>query len=79
MYWFGGVKTDKPIQIQWLKTIPELLYFIEKLCPVDFDNGQRKIKEINQIFKPIKNKAVDSINKSTTNHEKKSAIDKLFR
>ena len=78
MYWFGGVPTSNPIQIDFLKSIPELLYFIETLCPDDFKIGQRKIKELNQIFKPIKGKKVDSIQYSTTVHGKKSAIDKLF-
>lgn len=79
MYWFGGVPADKPKQIEFLKTIPELLYFMEILCPDDFKVGNRKIKELNQIFKPIEEKKIDSIHSSTTVYSKKSEIEKLFK
>lgn len=79
MYWFGGFPTDKPKQIEFLKSIPELLYFMEILCPDDFKVGNRKIKELNHIFKPVKGKKIDSVHSSTKVYDKKSAIEKLFR
>jgi len=79
LYWFSGVPTIKPKQLEWFKTAPELLYFIERLCPDDFKPGERKIKELNQIFKTTKGKKISNNQSSTTDLTKRSAINKLFK
>jgi len=79
LFWFGGIQTNTPKQMEWLKSIPELLYFISKLCPDDFKPGKRKIKEINIIFKTINGNKVDSSHAQVKPRDKKNAIDKLLK
>lgn len=85
LYWFysdpssKSKQTFKPKQIEWLQSIPELLYLMECICPDGFPKTEnRKIKELNQIFKTPKGIVVDSYHKSTTNQLKKNSIKKII-